>query len=59
MEKQGEKDPAKWKKWTEEMGKSALELAKEIKAGDAMKVKAAATTLDNSCKNCHGVFRDS
>jgi hypothetical protein len=58
-EKKGEMDPAKWKQWSEEMHKSALDLAKEIKAGDPMKVKAAATKLDNTCKNCHGVFRDA
>jgi hypothetical protein len=58
-EKKGEMDPAKWKQWTEEMSKSALELAKEIKGGDGKKVKEAARKLDSTCKNCHGVFRDA
>jgi hypothetical protein len=41
------------------MSKAGVELGKEIKAGDPMKVKAAATKLDGTCKNCHGVFRDA
>jgi hypothetical protein len=56
--KTGEKDPAKWKKWTEEMRESALELAKAVKASDAMAVKKTALRLDGTCRNCHGVFRD-
>jgi hypothetical protein len=57
--KMGEKDPAKWKKWTDEMRESALELAKAIKAADAAAVKKTAFKLDNTCRECHGVFRDN
>ena len=56
--KTGEKDPAQWKKWTEEMHTSALDFAKAVKAGDAMAVKKAAGRLDGTCRSCHGVFRD-
>jgi hypothetical protein len=56
--KTGEKDPAKWKKWTEDMRESALELAKAVKAADAAAVKKTAFRLDNTCRECHGVFRD-
>jgi hypothetical protein len=55
--KMGEKDPAEWKKWSEEMSASALELAKSIKAGNATDVKKVALRLDGTCRNCHGVFR--
>jgi hypothetical protein len=57
--KMGEKDPAKWKKWTEDMRDSALELAKAVKADDAAAVKKTAFKLDNTCRECHGVFRDN
>jgi hypothetical protein len=57
--KTGEKDPAQWKKWTEEMRTAALDLAKAVKAADPMIVKKTATRLDGTCRNCHGVFRDN
>ncbi|HXG11731.1 MAG TPA: cytochrome c [Gemmataceae bacterium] len=56
--KMGEKDPKDWAKWTEDMGKFARELAKASQAKDAAQVKAAATNLNSTCNNCHGVFRD-
>ena len=57
--KTGEKDPVKWKKWSEDMETSALELAKAVQAKDAMAVKKSAFKLDNTCRECHGVFRDN
>ena len=57
--KMGEKDPAKWKKWSEDMRESALDLAKAVKANDAASVKKTAFKLDNTCRECHGVFRDN
>ena len=57
-QKTGMKDPKQWTAWTEEMRDSALDLAKAVKAGDGMAVKKAATKLDGTCRNCHGVFRD-
>jgi cytochrome c556 len=56
--KTGEKDPAQWKKWSAEMHTAALDLAKAVKAADAMAVKKAAGRLDGTCRSCHGVFRD-
>jgi hypothetical protein len=56
----GQKDPAKWTKWSEEMGILALDavkLAKKPKPDDKA-VKAALKNLDNNCTNCHTVFRD-
>jgi hypothetical protein len=50
--------PANWKKYTQEMKKSAQDLAGALKGGDPMKIKAAATDLNASCTNCHGDFRD-
>ena len=57
--KMGDKDPADWKKWTEDMKNSAKDLANAAKKGDAKGVKDASSKLNASCNNCHGVFRDS
>jgi cytochrome c556 len=57
--KEGEKDPAKWKEWSEAMRKSSEELAQAAKAGKGPEVKAAATRLNASCNHCHEVFRDA
>jgi hypothetical protein len=55
----GSKNPAQWKKWSEEMSTTAQKLAKDIEAGNPAEVKKTATALDNTCRNCHGVFRDN
>jgi hypothetical protein len=56
--KMGEKDPKDWEKWTKGMKESALELAKAAQAKDAKKVEAVAKKLNDTCAQCHGVFRD-
>jgi hypothetical protein len=56
-EKTGEMDPEKWKQWSADLSKAALELAKEAKGSDGKKIMAAAIKLDNVCKNCHGVYK--
>jgi hypothetical protein len=51
-------NPANWKKYTQEMKKSAQDLAGALKGGDPKMIKAAATDLNAACTNCHGDFRD-
>src|SRR5262245_5077488 len=46
-----------WKKYNEEMKKSAQALLKAAEAGQAAKIKALATDLNASCTGCHGEFR--
>jgi hypothetical protein len=56
----GQKDPAKWVKWSQEMGTlaaEAAELAKKPKP-DSKAVKAALKNLDANCTTCHTLFRD-
>jgi hypothetical protein len=55
---EGMKKKKDWMGWSEEMSKSAVQLADAAKAKKPNDVKAAATKLNNSCSNCHGVFRD-
>jgi hypothetical protein len=50
--------PADWKKFTQQMKKSAQDLGNALKGGDPMKIKAAATELNANCSECHSVFRD-
>lgn len=57
-EKKGEKDPKKWKEFTEKMRKGAKGLSEAANKGDANGVKAAALMLNGSCTDCHGIFRD-
>jgi soluble cytochrome b562 len=52
------KDPAEWKKWSEDMVKSSEEFKKAVQGGDLKTIKAAATKLNSSCVDCHGSFRD-
>jgi hypothetical protein len=58
QKKQGEKDPAAWKKWCDEMRDGSLELAAALKKKDETAVKNAAAKVNSSCNNCHGIFRD-
>jgi hypothetical protein len=57
-EKQPGKDPADWKKYTEDMKQGSLELIKAVKSGDPKLVRSAATNLNASCTDCHSKFRD-
>jgi hypothetical protein len=56
--KKDEKDPARWKELCQEMHKSAQELARAARAGDPAAVKTAARGLNNTCVQCHSIFRD-
>jgi len=56
--KMGEKDPAMWKKWMEDMHTSAVEMVKAAKAKNAVALRDAAKKAHDSCLDCHKVFRD-
>jgi hypothetical protein len=56
----GQKDPAKWVKWSQEMGElavAAAELARKPKPDDKA-VKTALKNLEANCTTCHTLFRD-
>lgn len=55
--KMGNKNPADWKQWSEDMQKSAIELAAAAKDKKVNEVKTAAKKLNNSCVSCHSPFR--
>jgi hypothetical protein len=57
-DKEGKKNPTKWKQYVEAMRKSSEELAAAARKGDAEAVKKASTNLNASCTDCHGDFRD-
>jgi hypothetical protein len=57
----GKKTPAEWIKYSQEMGKEAVdaaELASKPKPDDKA-VKAALKKLDATCTNCHDKYRDT
>ena len=58
LKKEGNKDPKDWNKWSKDMIEASEALAKAAKAKSGADVKKAATSLNSSCNNCHGVFRD-
>lgn len=55
--KKGKKDPAQWKQWAQDMYDSSVELAGALKKKDTKAAKEAAKKLNNSCVECHNVFR--
>lgn len=57
--KSGEKDPAKWQQWTTDMLDAAEKAQKAAKSKDAKGFQESVKKLNDSCANCHGVFRDS
>jgi Cytochrome C' len=57
----GKKTPAEWIKYSQEMGKEAVdaaELAAKAKPDDKA-VKAALKKIDATCTNCHDKYRDT
>ncbi len=56
--KQGEKDPASWQMWTQDMHQAALDMAAAAQAKQPKQLQMAANKLNSTCNNCHGVFRD-
>jgi hypothetical protein len=57
-EKDGKKNSAKWKQYTEDMKKGAEQFTAAAKQKDAKGIKAGANALNASCNNCHADFRD-
>jgi hypothetical protein len=57
--KMGEKDPAKWKEWMEEMHKESQNLIKAVKAKKPEEVRDTAKRLHNTCLECHSKIRDA
>jgi hypothetical protein len=49
--------PAKWKSLSDDMKKSSAELITAAKAKDEKAVDSAAKKLNNSCAECHKIFR--
>jgi hypothetical protein len=47
-----------WLQWSGDMQKKALALAEAAKAKKPTDIKNAMTTLNSTCNECHGVFRD-
>jgi hypothetical protein len=55
--KQGMKDPEDWRRWSLDMRDRALDLAAAVSKDDIKEVKEAATRLNTTCTQCHGIFR--
>ncbi len=54
----GPKTKAKWLELTKEMKEGAADLVAGAKAKDEKAVETAAKRLNNSCAECHKIFRD-
>jgi hypothetical protein len=54
----GGKTKAKWKSLTEDMKKGSADLLAAIKAKDDKAVATSARKLNESCADCHKIFRD-
>ena len=57
-DKKGEKDPKKWKEFVEKMRMGSKDLITASNKSDAKCLKKAAKELNDSCIECHGIFRD-
>ncbi len=51
------KDPKAWKRFNEEMIKSAKDMEDAIKASDPTRLKQSVTKLNAACNDCHEKFR--
>jgi hypothetical protein len=56
--KVGNKDPKDWQKYTAEMRDAAKDLRDAAKRQEAASVKKAVLRVQNSCIECHNIFRD-
>jgi len=56
--KMGEKDPAKWKMWMEEMHKASVDMIKAAKDKKPVDLRNATKRAYTTCTECHAVFRD-
>ena len=57
-DKKGEKDPKKWKEFVEKMRVGSKDLITASNKSDAKGLKKAAKVLNDSCIECHSIFRD-
>jgi hypothetical protein len=57
-QKQGDKDPKKWREWADGLSKAGVELAEAAKAKNVKGIRTAALKVNSMCTDCHGVFRD-
>jgi hypothetical protein len=57
--KSGQKDPKKYKQLNEDMIKCSKELIDAFKTADPKIVKTAVNKLNQSCNECHTMFRDN
>jgi cytochrome c556 len=58
VDKDGKKNPTKWKQFAGEMKTSAQELAAAAHKGDPEAIKKAVNKVNASCNDCHADFRD-
>lgn len=54
----GKKTKKEWLNLSKEMRESSVGLAKAVKTGGGNDVKTAAAKLNNSCNNCHTIFKE-
>jgi cytochrome c556 len=57
-DKDGKKNPTKWKQFAGDMKKSAEDLATAAHKSDADAIKKSVNKLNASCNDCHADFRD-
>jgi hypothetical protein len=57
-DKDGKKNPTKWKQYVTEMQKGADDLTAAAKGGDGDGIKKAVGKINDACINCHSDFRD-
>jgi cytochrome c556 len=57
-DKEGKKNPTKWKQYASDMKTAAEALSGALKSGDADGIKKAVGKINASCNDCHSDFRD-
>jgi hypothetical protein len=54
----GEKKVSKWLQWSKDMREAAVGFADSVKTNSPAAIHKAAMKLNDSCNNCHTVFRE-
>jgi cytochrome c556 len=57
-DKEGKKNPTKWKQFAGDMKKASADLATAARQSDGDGIKKAVNKLNASCNDCHADFRD-
>jgi cytochrome c556 len=57
-DKEGKKNPTKWKQFAGDMKKAAGDLSAAAKKSDSDGIKKAVNKINASCNDCHSDFRD-